>query len=67
LKEKEKENNPLQPQTNIDRKEVSQNASIETPTANASTETQSLKNEETKKEDDTSGYAIVESGLGINE
>jgi hypothetical protein len=58
MKEKEKENNPLQPQTNIDRKEVSQNAS---------TETQSLKNEETKKEDDTSGYAIVESGLGINE
>lgn len=63
---KEKENNPQQPQTNTDRKEVSQNASTETQTANASTETQSTKNEESK-ENDTSGYAIVESGLGIDE
>jgi len=58
MKEKEKENNPQQPQTNTDRKAVPENTATETPLA---------KNEEAKKEEDTSGYVIVESGLGIDE
>jgi hypothetical protein len=58
MKEKEKESKPQQPQTNTDRKAGPENTSTETPPA---------KNEEAKKEDDTSGYVILESGLGIDE
>ncbi len=55
---KEKESKPQQPPANTDPKDVPENTVTETPPA---------KNEEVKKEDDTSGYVIVESGLGIDE
>ncbi len=55
---KENENKPQQPQTNTDRKTIPENTKTETPPA---------KTEEAKKEDDNSGYVIVESGLGIDE
>ncbi len=58
MKEKEKENKPQPSQANTDRKDVTDKTTTETPLA---------KNEEAKKEDDTSGYVIVESGLGIDE